>query len=153
MDIRLYNLTNIFEDTLGTTEYMVQSPLSAEATTRIETIGNKVVKFLLTTLGSDPFNSEYGSILTTYTQIAESEIPRIHFELTEDIERCAKFIKTAERSLDVSVERLSRLRLVKLGYSRDTRNRIDFYIEIITTLGNRCLLTVPTDDRASLVYA
>jgi phage baseplate assembly protein W len=144
-DIRIYTLTGVYEGTTKDSEYMVPTPLSDTVTTPLETICGKVVKFLLTSKGSHAMNQEYGSYLTTYTQISESFLPRLHIELLDDISRCASYIKQAEKALQSDYEKLARITLKSLDYKRHTRDRIDIHIEVVTTKRNSALLTVPVD--------
>jgi hypothetical protein len=144
-DIRIYTLTGIYEGTIKRTEYMVPTPLSDTVTNPLETICGKVVKFLLTSKGSHIMNPDYGSYLTTYTQISKAFLPRLQIELLDDIARCVSYIKQAEKSLPSDYEKLSRVTLKRLDYHEHTRDRIDIHIEVVTTKRNSALLTVPVD--------
>lgn len=144
-DIRIYTTSGIYAGTTDSSEFMLPSPLADTVTTRLETICGKVVKFLLTGKGTDSFNPQYGSYLTTYNQISEAYLPRLHVELLEDIRRCTSFIKLAEAKETPSEENLQRIRLVNLVYNKNTRDRIDLYIEVISTHSNSALLTVPIE--------
>ncbi len=144
MDIRLYSSMGQYQDSSECSEEMWQASLSSECATRLETIAGKVVKYMLTTKGSDFFDSDYGSYLTSYRQIADAYIPRIQLELEADLSSCTSFIQAAENAeLDDDEERLSSVKLVSLEYDRDTDpTRFDVYLLITTSFGNTAQLTV-----------
>ena len=144
-DIRLYTLTNIYEGRTKESEFMTPTPLADTTTSEVETICGKVVKYLLTTKGSDFMAPEYGAYLTTHTQISEAYIPRLHIELLEDLKNCTAFITRSEEHLTGRTEKLFRINLVQLKYNTDLRTRIDLYIEVITTSKIKALLTIPVD--------
>jgi len=144
-DIRLFTTTGIYEGTSGTSEVMLPTPLSDSTTSTLETIGGKVAKFLLTTIGSDVFNKDYGAYLTTHQQISEAYLPRFQVEVLEDIKRCTSYIKSTEAALSGNIEQLNRINLLRISYSKNSRDRVDIYIEIKTTFGNSSLLTLPLD--------
>jgi hypothetical protein len=126
-------------------EWMDGAEAKTPPASRLECIAGKVVKFMMTTIGSDAYDPNYGSFLPTYRQVAESMIPKLYIEIQNDLVRCTAFIKEIERDLGDTVERLSSVTLVDLIYNpRTTPDRIDVYINIKTTAGNTAVLVVKT---------
>lgn len=144
MDIRIFSNTSIYSKTDPLTELMVSAPLESAAATRLETIAGKVVRFLLTSRGSDALEPSYGSYLPTYTQIAEASLPRMQMDLLNDLRRCQAYICAAEKTLPAGEEKLRTVSLQKLQYAPGgDRGRIDIFVEITTTADNSSLLSVP----------
>lgn len=136
MDLRLYKATGVL-DTYSLDEITEGSLSGDTSTAGLEIITGKVVKYLLTYLGSDAFNPEYGGISMHHTQISEQYIPQLRIEVLDDLERCLKFIQDTEKSLDRSSDRLAKLRLLSITYNRQLSPcRYDVRIEITTTNGN-----------------
>lgn len=145
MDILLYNPDNTHVSYSGQdAEGTIPAKLSGRTATRTEAIANKVVKFLLTPIGSDALDREYGSYIATYTQIAENEIPRLYIELQGDINRCLSFIKAVERDLDDGIEKLESMRIETLKYAPENiRGMLLIRIVIMTTFSNDALVNIP----------
>lgn len=145
MDILLYNPDNSYVTYNGiTAEGTKAALLSGRTANRTETIANKVVKFLLTPIGSDTLEPEYGAYLPTYTQIAESAIPRLYVELQDDLRRCAQYIIKKEKDLDDSQEKLQELNLIEVAYAPENlRGVLVVRIEVITTFNNNALVNIP----------
>lgn len=145
-DIRLYTTTHIFSGTDGSSEFMRPTPLADNPTGRMETLANKVVKFMLTSRGSDALNPSYGSYLPTYTMVSSAYLPKMQLEVQEDLHRCVKYIRDTERTLPADVERLVAVEMVDFKYDQEnSRGRIDIYLRIRTSQGNNSLLTLPYD--------
>lgn len=144
MDIRIYSNTGVYHRELQEAEHMVSSPLQSEGATRIETIAGKVVRFLLTSKGSDALDPSYGSYLTSYTQVSKSIIPRMHMDLVEDIAVCSRYIKEGEVGLPASEDRLASIALQSINYDPTTdRSAVHIYIRITTMAGETSLLSIP----------
>ena len=145
MDILLYDPSGKYVTYSGdAAEGTDIARISGRTATRTETIANKVVKFLLTPYGSDALDTTYGSYLPTYTQIAQSAIPRLYIELQDDIARCTAFIKRIEKALDDTVEKLDSLKLLKVEYApAELRGLLLIKIEIVTTFSNNALVNIP----------
>lgn len=145
MDTRLY--TSVGSVTRSPTEHyelMEEARAVAEPANGIEILGGKVVKFLLTEKGSDAFEPEYGGTALHHTQISQSFIPKLRLELLEDLDRCAQFIKRSDLNIPLysDAERLYALNLKDVQYNRQTPNRLDVYLEIISTTGKREVVTI-----------
>jgi hypothetical protein len=122
---------------------MASAPLSEPGVSGIHVLANKVVKFMLTSRNSFCLDKNYGSKLPTYTQMSRHFIPRVHMEVSEDLRRCAQFIKKHEHGLPPGAVKLSSLRLNQIYYNEvETPFRIDVYITITTTDGQRALLNI-----------
>lgn len=145
MDVRLYNNTGTFEDVYDISELTAKAHADDKNATPIEVIANKVVKFLLTSKGSDAFDSDYGGVALHYGQISESFMPRFTLEMQNDVRRCKEFIRITETALDVSREKLSNIILRDIKYNfKNTPDRVDVYIEIITNKNNTAIVAVPS---------
>lgn len=132
MDIKLYNFKE--RDTELPRSELEDAPASG-----LEVIANKVVKFLLTSYGSDALDPEYGGRALQVTQFSEQYIPKLRLELEEDIKRCLSYIKKYSKN----EEKLMHLILVNLKYDPVlSPGRVDAYIELITNKNNRALLDV-----------
>ncbi len=104
---------------------------------------NKVLKFLLTSHGSDSLRSDYGSRVVNIPQISTGYLPTLQIEFIEDLTRCIKYIKDGEASLPPTTEKLYNIKLIELYYDEATDpSRLDFYIQIITNKGNTASLPV-----------
>jgi hypothetical protein len=143
MDIRLYRRSGTYSDLLNTVEEIVPSSLSEAPTTGIEVIASRVTKFMLTTIGSDVLDPEYGSYLTSYVQISQDYLPKLRLELSEDLDRCAEYIRTVDEATEVSGDRLRSLSLRDLKYSNLLPDRLDVYLDIRTTTGGYATLELP----------
>ena len=143
LDIRFYKDTGRYLDIYGTDEYMQEDLPDAPSATSIEVIAGKVVKYLLTEKGSDAFDPMYGGRALHYRQISTQFIPQLTFELYADVEACISFIKKAEENANVTGERLANVIVKDVRYDPVRYpNRLDVYIEIITTLGKRAVVVI-----------
>lgn len=141
MDIRLFNASGQFVDKHNSSELMESSSLEKISASRLEVIGNKVVKFLMTSYGSDAFEPTYGSKAMFNSQISSQYVPILKLEFMNDLQRCAEFIKKSENSSNTEV--LSTLSLVDLVYDPDTSpTAIHVYIKITTSENNSAVLQV-----------
>lgn len=143
-DLRIYTNTGIYEGTTTDSEMVAPSPVTTAPVSRFETIAGKVVKFMLTTIGSDATDPTYGSYMLTYTQIAEKFIPRFQVEIKNDLARCSEYIRKSEANYSSDVEKFAYAELKDIKYDRDlSPNRIDIYILVVTSAGNSSVLSVP----------
>lgn len=137
MDIKLY----MRPDKNLQTEHMSIASLSDTHADGLETLANKVVRFLLTTKGSFIFDPEYGSTAFAYSQVSREFIPKLRLEVQRDITRCFKYIKSTENPLDTSDRaKLGSLILRAVEYNPYKTTGCAVKIEIITTTGNTSLL-------------
>ena len=145
MDVRLYNNTGTFEDAYDISELTSKAFADDKNATNIEVIANKVVKYLLTSKGSDALDSEYGGVALHYGQISESFMPRFTLEMQNDVRRCKEFIRRSEMSLSADMEKMSNIILRDIRYNfKTTPDRVDVYIEIITNKNNTAIVAVPS---------
>jgi phage baseplate assembly protein W len=143
MDLPLYSI-----DTANPVSAQIdalQGSYAGEApVTSIEVIANKVVKFLLTATGSDPFEPTYGSSLMTYTQIVKGILPQIQLELIGAIARCTAYIKASEPANAPDTERLHSITLTKMVFGGEVAaDVVHVYINIKTIAGNDAMLQIP----------
>ena len=149
-DIKLYyntekynmsRLVDAHERNIEVSELMSTTNLDDHVVGYLNTLANKVVKYLLTTKGSDAFNPDYGAHTASRTWIHQGHQVRYRLELNNDLRACAEYIKRSETS-GPDNEKLSMVKLVQLEYLPSERPLdIHIYIEIITTLGNRAVLS------------
>lgn len=143
MDIRLYNRTGIYEDYTNASELTSKAKSYDANATGIEVIGNKVVKYLLTYKGTDALDPDYGGVALHYGQISKAFMPRFSLEMHNDVQRCKNFIRKTQRILSDSYEKMSDIILKDIRYNPSlTPDRVDVYIEIITTKNNRAIVAV-----------
>jgi len=117
--------------------------LSGRVATRTETLANKVIKFLLTSLGTDPLDPEYGSYLPTYTQIDYNALARIFVEMQDDLVRCYRYVTAKEKDIDDTIEKLASLKLVDLIYAPESLEGVLIVkIQVLTTFNNDALLNL-----------
>ena len=124
-------------------EKLTQAPLIDVPANTIETIGGKVVKFMLTAFGTDAFDPQYGANLTLYNFINLELSRRIRFDINNDLLRCTAYIKNAEKSLPITAEKLMSLSMLDFIYNDNIRTRFDVYVEILTTKSNAAILQIP----------
>ncbi len=142
-DMRLYCATGIYDGVEKTSEQMDRVVADDPVTTGIEVIAGKVVKFLLTEKGSDAFNPLYGGTSMHYKQISPTFLPQYKLEVFRDVENCRKFLMEADLEYEVDGEKLQTLNLLKVVYDPlRSPDRVDVYIEIITTLGKRAVVAI-----------
>lgn len=142
-DLRFYNATGIWDTVAWTSERMENVKADAPVTKSIEVIGGKVVKYLLTSKGSDAFNPDYGGTALHHQQISPQFIPQISFEMHADVENCVAFIKAADIRDGNTGERLESAAVLDIRYDpRLTPSRLDVLIEIRTTAGKRGIVAV-----------
>jgi hypothetical protein len=143
VDLRLYEIDNSTRVSLESDAMQVVPAGDAKAE-GLEVLANKVVKFLLTIAGSDLSDPEYGCALPGYTSISSQELPTVQLQLIEDIERCARFIKTTEYAGGDEDIRLSSLELIKLVYDKDfARDTLHVYIRITARSLKQAVLQIP----------
>lgn len=142
-DLRIYHRTGTYDVIYTGSEEMEGGLLSEAPASEIEVLANRVVKFLLTSRGSDVFDPDYGSYLPTYTQVAQSLIPRMRLEVLEDLKRCREYIQAADKEQD-NPFKLYSLTLKEFRYNPNTdRSRIDIFIEVVSEEGQSALLDIP----------
>ena len=147
MDLKLFN--NESQIAFGTRklklELLNSAEISTPAVSRLEIITNKVVKFLLTELGSNYFDSTYGSKWVLITQVAKEYLPRYILTINSDIEKCIAYIKAGESSLSNTIDKLYTVKFNGLEFSTDIigpTTEVLLNITIYTTLGNKALFTL-----------
>lgn len=143
MDVRLYSSTGKYVDISSSSELTNSALADALVASGIEVLGNKVVKFLLTQKGSDALDPNYGGVALHYGQISKAFIPRLTLEMQNDILRCREYLRKAESGLSKSTEKISNIVLQDIKYDElASPDRVDVYIEIITTKNNRALVAL-----------
>jgi hypothetical protein len=103
-------------------------------TTRLETIANKVVKYMLTAKGSDLVEPDYGAEPIYYNPSLSS---RLVYDVSNVIEGCSAYIKKYELTLDNTIEKLQKLNLLSVDVDGTTLN---IHVSILTTFNNYALL-------------
>ena len=142
-DIKLYLNTGNYLDYKRTIEHVSSAPVDGEKVPYLETLANKVVKYLLTTLGTDVMHPQYGAYTAGMMQFSNSYLPKYVFEFSSDVRRCMDYIRATETP-GPDGERLANIKVVRVDYNQDNNPaEIHRVIEIITSLGNRALLTMP----------
>ena len=142
-DIRLYKQTGEFVDIERTSETTLSAYLSDSPASGIEVIANKVVKFMLTSYGSDTLEPRYGSRSMSITQMSKGYLPKFRIELDKDIKRCIQYIRAAEFDLGKDNEKLSTIMLRGINYNPGiTPTVINIYLEIITNKRNHALVSI-----------
>ncbi|MCB5270532.1 MAG: hypothetical protein LHW56_01655 [Candidatus Cloacimonetes bacterium] len=142
-DLRIYRRTGNFDVIYQGAEEMEGSLLSEAPAAAIEVLANRVVKFMLTSRGTDVFDSDYGSYLPTYTQVAQSLVPRMRLEVMDDLKRCQAYLQQADQEQDNSYKLFSlTLREFRYDPTKD-RGRIDVVIEVLSVEGEKALLDLP----------
>lgn len=106
-------------------------------TSRLETIANKVVKYILTDRGSDMVDPTYGS---SFIPTSTTDLQRITYVVANTITSCITFIKDTERSLSNTIEKLSTINLLSVEII--DRDKLKIRISILTTFKNYALLDV-----------
>ena len=143
IDMRLYKPSGNYEDVNFISEGMERVVPDDATATSIEVIAGKVVKYMLTEKGSDAFDPDYGGTSMHYQQISSAFLPQFRREVGIDVENCQKYIKETEIARNVEGERLLNINLLKVVYKpRVTPNRVDVYLEIITTYGKRACVAI-----------
>lgn len=143
LDMRLYNPTGVYDGVERISERMERVIPDDASASGIEVIAGKVVKFLLTEKGSDAFTPEYGGTSMHWQQIASASLPQFKREVFQDIQNCEKFLKSSDNAYGVNGEKLLAINLLKVVYDpRVSPNRVDVYIEIVTTRGKRAVVAI-----------
>jgi hypothetical protein len=143
MDIRLFKTTGTYED--DDSEILQSAILSDTPANDLETIANKVVKFLLTYIGTDLIEPEYGGRAFHIKQISKQYLPRFYLELQQDISRCITYIHDVEKDLDDTLEKLESINIKNIYYNSSlSPTRLDVYLEIITNFNTRTVVTLQT---------
>lgn len=80
-----------------------------------------------------------------HTQISQAFIPQLTLEVHDDVRRCTEFIKRTDGN---DQERLLRINVLDIRYNaRLSPDRVDVYLEILTTKNNRAVVALTTDRR------
>lgn len=80
-----------------------------------------------------------------HTQISQAFIPQLTLEVHDDVRRCTEFIKKIDGN---DQERLLRINVLDIRYNaRLSPDRVDVYLEILTTKNNRAVVALTTDRR------
>ena len=142
LDLRLYSPTGNYADRNNVSEYMQLVRPDDPSALDIEVIAGKVVKFMLTSRGSDAFTPEYGGVSMHHTQISQTFIPQLTLEVHDDVRRCTEFIKSTDGN---EQERLLRINVLDIRYNALlSPDRVDVYLEILTTKNNRAVVAITT---------
>ncbi len=130
-------------------QYAIADVPDAEtATDDLRIICGKVMKFLLTYRGTDPYDPDYGGIALHRTHISESLLPEIRSELMDDIDRCQKYLCAAETERNAvegqyAHENIRSISLAALDYDREAAaDRIEVHILIVTDRNNTAVIEV-----------
>lgn len=143
LDMRLYRPSGIYEDVQKVSEEMDRVVPDDPTASGMEVIAGKVVKFLLTEKGSDAFNPDYGGTSMHWLQIAPQSLPQFKREVFQDVQNCIKFLKVADLEYNVDSDRLETINILRVAYDPiRTPNRVDVYLEIITTQGKRAVVAI-----------
>lgn len=149
LDMRLYSAIDVYDDDTKTSGYTELVTPEDDSATSIEVVANKVVKFLLTSYGSDPFDPDYGGVAFTHMQISKAYLPKLKLELLDDIERCATYINKGEAAQDAdddSNETLYQITLQDLSYDPYTNpTRVDAYVEITTNSNKKAVVSITNE--------
>jgi len=138
-DIRLYTVDSVQDQGVQ----MKSAYLSSTPATGLEILGNKVVKFLKTTRGSDAMDPSYGGNAFSTPQISQEYLPKFRMELENDIARCTAYIKSSEFKHRSILDRLARITLRRIDYDPAVRpTTIHIYLEILTTYRNKAKVSV-----------
>lgn len=117
--------------------------LSKQTARGVEILGNKVVKFLKTSYGSDVLAPTYGSRAFNVTQLSPSYLPKFRLELEKDISRCKEFIKSTETSPYFTGDKLVEILIRDVVYDPNAQpSRLDIFLNITNESGNKALLAV-----------
>lgn len=142
LDLRLYSPTGNYADRNRLSEYMQLVKPDDPSALDIEVIAGKVVKFMLTSRGSDAFVPEYGGVSMHHAQICKTFIPQLTLEVHDDVRRCTEFIKNTDSH---DQERLLRINVLDIRYNAIlSPDRVDVYLEILTTKNNRAVVAITT---------
>ena len=137
MDMYLYERPS----TVSLIERMDASLADTPSATGLEVLANKVVKFLLTTKGTDGFDPEYGGVAFSGSQMSKDYLPKFRVEVQRDISRCFTFIKLSEDTSDTSTcARLGSIILRGISFSTTEPGKIIVRIEIVSSDGQSALL-------------
>jgi len=146
IDIKLYSNTDKYEDLQEISELMKSTVLDKNPASELEVMGNKAVKFMLTSIGSDALAPEYGGRSMFIMSMSREYLPKFRLEVENDLRRCTDFIKGSEVDLPAGTEKLSNIRLKGIDYNYNiSPSRIDVYIEIVTTKKNKALVSFGKD--------
>lgn len=125
-------------------DQMLESTLSMTPATGSGVLANKVVKFLLTSKGSDALDPEYGCYLVNFSQVSGNQIPRLQMEILDGISACTKYIKASEDAKAPPEERLKKITLEDLKYGAPlAKDCVHIYLKITTMAGTQALLEFP----------
>lgn len=144
MDLPLYNIDPITGKFSLLMDHMLESTLEVAPTSGPGVLANKVVKYLLTSKGSDTVDPDYGCRLIDFTQISKNQLSRLHMEVLDGISDCTKFIKSTEDKSLPAEDRLKSITLTDLKYGGPlSRDSVHIYLKITTMAGTQALLEFP----------
>lgn len=139
MDLRLYTRSGIYKSPVRDVEKMITSTLDEKTATYLETLSNKVVKFLLTSYGTDPINPKYGA-RTMNAIVSTTQVQWFSLNFQQDLQACFKFIKASETP-GPNGELLAAINLIKITIdNKDYPSGFIVRIEIKTTDKQSALL-------------
>lgn len=140
-DIRLFKIPDSrYPFPVGIVE---SAPLETAPAEGVDILANKVVKFMMTSIGTDALDPAYGAYMPTYTQLSRRYLPRFEMEVQQDIGRCENYIKQAEEA-DYTDAFLSSITLLSVSFPSTTSTEVvDVEIEILATDGSGALLHLP----------
>ncbi len=141
-DLRLYYNTYKFKDLTRTIELVSSNKIDDTPVDYLQTLANKVVKYLLTMRGTDVIDWSYGSTTAHTTQLNSKLFSKYTYDFVQDLKRCCEYIQRTETPNDDG-ERLAAIKLVRIDYNRDKRpNELYKFIDITTTFGRHALVAV-----------
>ena len=142
-DIRLYKPSGVYVDAHDFVEIMEDVNPDDSTAVSIEVIAGKVVKYMLTTKGSDAFNADYGSVSMHYLHMSEIFFPQFKREVYADVANCENYIKAMEQASSVTSDKLYKINVLNIVYNRKlSPDRVDVYLEILTTQGKRACVAI-----------
>lgn len=146
-DLKLfdYNETIRFGADGTQLDRLASASISSTESGRLETIVNKVVKFMMTEYGSDPFDTEYGSRWSTTMQLSRDFAPQYIVMVTNDLDRCIAYIKNAEKTLASSIEKLYTVQFNGLEFNNvdeSISSEVLISLTIYTNLGNKAIFSL-----------
>jgi hypothetical protein len=142
-DIRLYKPSGIYTDKKQFIEIMYGVNPDDSTARSIEVIAGKVVKYMLTVKGSDAFDPDYGSTSMHYLHMSAMFFPQFKREVYADVENCENFIKRAEQSMGTASDKLYKINVLDIVYNiKNTPDRVDVHLEILTTQGKRACVAI-----------
>lgn len=142
-DLKLYTFDQTVKFQSVDTARLMEGYLTQPAVSGLELIVGKVVKFLLTELGSDLFDPAYGSTWVGMAQVSGSYLPRLRVTINSDLQRCVAYITEQEKSLPPSTERLQSVTFE--GFKKDSSTGVEVIllsIRVRTTQNNIAIFSI-----------